>query len=194
MPVALVDLLAAHQLKVGILLALLKKERTGAGSYVSASLLESAIASLANQATNWLMAGHVPHRLGAMHPNIAPYGDIFYSADDKPIVIAAGTERQFRSLCQCIEQPEVATASAFATNADRVRGRKALRDRLEPAFSRFTRSELMQRFLEKDVPAGSIRSMPEVFELPQAQAMILEEELPDGKISRRVKTVVFRLQ
>src|SRR5690606_4167760 len=83
MPVALIDILAAHQLKEAILIALLHRERTGKGSHVSASLFGSAIASLANQASNWLMAGHIPQRMGSAHPNIAPYGDVFYTNDDK---------------------------------------------------------------------------------------------------------------
>lgn len=66
LPVALIDILAAHQLKEAILLALLHRERTGEGSVVTASLLESALASLANQASNYLMIGHIPN---AWEPN-----------------------------------------------------------------------------------------------------------------------------
>jgi crotonobetainyl-CoA:carnitine CoA-transferase CaiB-like acyl-CoA transferase len=65
-PVAVIDLMAAHQLKEGILLALLQRERHGLGAKVSVSLYDAAIASLANQATNWLMAGHIPQRLGSL--------------------------------------------------------------------------------------------------------------------------------
>ena len=65
MPVALVDLLAAHQLKEGILVALLQRERTGTGRHVHVSLLDAAIASLANQASNYLVAGVVPQRMGS---------------------------------------------------------------------------------------------------------------------------------
>ena len=107
MPVALIDLLAAHQLKEGILVALLQRQQTGKGSFVTASLVESAISSLANQATNWLMGNHIPQRMGTMHPNIAPYGDVFYTADDKPIVLAVGTERQFENLCAVLNISEI---------------------------------------------------------------------------------------
>ncbi len=193
MPVALIDLLAAHQLKEGILLALLHRERTGAGSLVSASLFDAAISSLANQATNWLMAGHVPQRMGAMHPNIAPYGDIFLTRDEKPVVVAAGTERQFQRLCACLGAPALAEEPAFADNAARVRNRTDLRERLAPHFRDFDRADLMAQFLAQGVPAGSIRTLPEVFELPAAQHLLLEDVLPDGQSGRRVRTVVFNI-
>lgn len=194
MPVALIDLLAAHQLKEGILLALLRRERSGQGALVTTSLLEAAIASLANQATNWLMAGHLPQPMGTMHPNIAPYGDVFYTKDDKPVVLAVGTERQFRALCAIVGLPELIADNRFKTNHLRVGNRQELKDLLRPQFSGFTRSDLMKALQEKGVPAGSIRNMEEVFELEQAQAMILREGSPEGGESQRVKTVAFQIE
>ena len=81
MPVALIDVLAAHQLKEAILIALLKKQKSGKGSKISVSLFDSAVASLVNQATNWLVAGYLPKASGSLHPNIAPYGEIFKTKD-----------------------------------------------------------------------------------------------------------------
>lgn len=193
MPVALIDLLAAHQLKEGILLALLQRERTGQGTLVTASLLESAIASLANQASNWLMAGHLPERMGCMHPNIAPYGDIFYAQDGKPLVLAIGNDQQFARLCQCLGLEQLPVDPRFASNPERVRHREALRQALAPPFQSYSREEWMQRFAQYGVPAGSIRNMQEVFERPQAQEMILEEVI-DGQLTKRVRTVAFEVK
>jgi len=194
MPVALIDLLAAHQLKEGILLALLHRERTGEGSLVTTSLLESAIASLANQATNWLMGGHIPQRMGTQHPNIAPYGDIFYTKDEKPVLLATGTERQFQQLCKILKMEALAKAERFATNAARVQHRSALREALVEPIKNWMRDELLQKLHEANVPAASIRTMPEVFELQKAQEMILTEELDDGRLSKRVQTVAFSMR
>lgn len=191
MPVALIDLLAAHQLKEGILLALLHRERTGEGSTVSTSLLEAAVASLANQATNWLMEGHIPQPMGSQHPNIAPYGDVFLTADEKPVVIAAGTEQQFVRLCEALELPGLPADERFSQNARRVQQREALRAELAPAFKRLDRATLIAKLGEAGVPVGSIRNMKEVFDRPQAQRMVLEEPLPDGRVSRRVATIAF---
>ncbi len=189
MPVALIDLLAAHQLKEGILVALLHLYKTGEGSYISVSLFESAVASLANQATNWLMAGHIPQRMGTQHPNIAPYGDIFYTKDEKSIVLAIGTERQFQNLCKLLK---INSDERFINNANRVKNRAALIELLQPAVLLFDRDALLQLFHEAGVPAAAIRTMPEVFEHPLAKAMILEERMPNGQQSRRVKTIVFK--
>lgn len=194
MPVALIDLLAAHQLKEGLLLALLHRERTGKGSTVSTSLLEAAVASLANQATNWLMEGHIPQPMGSQHPNIAPYGDVFLTADDKPVVIAAGTEQQFVRLCEQLGLPALPADERFSQNARRVQQREALRAELAPAFKRLDRATLIKKLGEAGVPVGSIRNMKEVFDRPQAQRMVLEEPLPDGRMSRRVATVAFSIK
>src|SRR5882672_7963783 len=88
MPVALVDVLAGHHMKEGLLLALLRRERTGIGELVEVSLLQSAISSLVNQASNWLVVNKLPRRQGSAHPNIAPYGDLFETADGKMILLA----------------------------------------------------------------------------------------------------------
>ncbi|MYI98320.1 MAG: CoA transferase, partial [Gemmatimonadetes bacterium] len=76
MPVALIDLLLAHQLKESLLIALIERMQSGRGSYNTVSLFQSGVASLANQAANYLVAGSVPGRTGSDHPNIAPYGTV----------------------------------------------------------------------------------------------------------------------
>ncbi|HAS40233.1 MAG TPA: carnitine dehydratase [Microscillaceae bacterium] len=194
MPVALIDILAAHQLKEAILLALYQRTQTGKGSYVSVSLLEAALASLANQATNWLMGEHIPQRMGTQHPNIAPYGDIFYTKDEKPVILAVGTEKQFIALCHCLGIPEVANDDRFSQNQARVQNRTFLKEVLSPAIQVHLMEDLMQDFHREGVPAGQIRTMPEVFEQPKAQEMILDAQMQDGTHSRRVKTVAFSLK
>ena len=194
MPVALIDLLAAHQLKEAILIALLHKERTGEGSYVSTSLFESAIASLANQATNWLMEGYIPQRMGSAHPNISPYGDIFYSKDNKLITLAVGTEKQFKSLCECLGKPELVDDSRFKINVLRVENRKQLKDELKQLILNFNRKDLNDLFEKNGVPAGNINNMREVFEIPLSKSMILEERKEDGNLSKRVRTVSFKVK
>lgn len=194
MPVALIDLLAAHQLKEGLLLALLRREQNGQGAFVSVSLLESAIASLANQATNWLMAGHIPQPMGSMHPNIAPYGDIFYTADAKPIVLAIGNDKQYQALCHTLGLPQLAHNEKFISNAVRVRHRQALCDVLASAIRRFQRDELLNLLHEAGVPCGGIRNMAEVFQHPMARAMLLHEPDERGKPTTRPRTTVFKIK
>ncbi|MFT4600154.1 MAG: crotonobetainyl-CoA:carnitine CoA-transferase CaiB-like acyl-CoA transferase, partial [Arenicella sp.] len=91
MPVAFIDLFAAHQLKEGILEALLERNATGKAYHVKVSLFDAALASLANQATNYLIAGHVAQPMGSKHPNIAPYGELFKTKDERLITFAIGS-------------------------------------------------------------------------------------------------------
>lgn len=193
MPVAFIDTLAAHQLKEGILMALLHRERSGQGAVVTCSLMESALASLVNQASNYLNAGVVPQRMGTAHPNIAPYGDIFACADGQSILLAVGTERQFRRLCQVLQLENLLEDPAYQTNAARVVHRPALNALLARAIERQAIETLLQAFKQAGVPAARIRDMRAVFELPEAQAMVLAETTPEGIETKRVRTVAFRM-
>lgn len=192
MPVALMDLLAAHQLKQGILLALWEKEKTGKGCHVSTNLFDAGLAMLSNQATNWLMAGHIPQPMGSAHPNICPYGDILVCADGKKIVLAAGTEHQFEVLCQILGNAALAQDPRFATNPQRVTHRVELVPELNKLSANFAGDDLLLQLQTAKVPAGAILNMQQVFENPQAQAMVIEEDM-DGVKTKRVKTVGFSI-
>lgn len=189
MPVALIDLLAAHQLKEGILIALLQKERSGEGAYVSVSLRDAAVASLANQASNWLVAGHIPQRMGSRHPNIAPYGDVFTTADDRQLVLAIGNDQQFQVLCQRLEQTDMLTDPRFISNESRVKNRETLIAGLSAAIAAFPLAYLEKIFHAQGVPFGRVRNMQEVFSDPEVAELVLTDE-GGGK---RVRTAVFRL-
>ncbi len=193
MPVALIDLLAAHHLKEGILLALWEREKTGRGAIVRASLFESAIASLANQATNWLMGAHVPEPMGSMHPNIAPYGDQFRCADGQVLVLAIGTEVHFHRLCQVLGDPDLAQHADYRSNALRVRHRDTLFSRLQDLFKVKDAASWLVLFHDAGVPAAPIRDLADVFDLPEARALILEST-EEGVITRRVRTKGFTLE
>lgn len=194
MPVALMDLLAAHQLKEGILTALLQRERTGQGCEVTVSLFDTGVASLANQAANWLNVGHLPQRIGSRHPNIAPYGEVFYSKDGKPLIVSTGTEQQFQALCELLEVPQLADDGRFNTNTLRLEHRDALAEKLWAAFRRFPSEMILEKCHAVQVPVAPIRNLQEVFELPAARDLVLEEKMEDGSVSQRVRTVVFNLK
>lgn len=190
MPVAVIDLLAGHQLKEAALLALLKRERTGKGSLVTCSLERTSLASLANQATNYLMQDHVAQPMGTLHPNIAPYGDWFRTADDRVLVLAVGSNPQFVELCAVLGIEGVAHEAEFATNAERVVHRKGLHAKLASAI-RTKQSEALGTALDHaGVPHGWVRSMDEVLHTPAAQAMIREEVI-DGVPTRRLSSIAF---
>lgn len=175
MPVALMDLLAGHQLKEGILAALLERERTGRGRRVAVSLYEAGVTALANQAANYLMTGVVPARLGSAHPNIVPYGSSYRCKDGGFVVLAVGTDRQFVRLAACLGDVELASDPRFETNALRVRNRGELESRLSSRVLQFDRDSLVGDLREADVPAGAVRDVREAVLDPLAAHLVLAD-------------------
>jgi crotonobetainyl-CoA:carnitine CoA-transferase CaiB-like acyl-CoA transferase len=173
MPVALVDILAGHQLKEGILLAMLEKSRLGTGGFVEVSLIQAAISSLANQATNWLIEKKIPQKQGSAHPNITPYGDVFVTSEGHEILLAVGTDKQFRDLCDLLEMPEIALDSKFATNSSRVLNRALLNQVLHERLSGHDADSITKALNKAKIPAGVIKNIKEVFDTPQAKELLL---------------------
>jgi crotonobetainyl-CoA:carnitine CoA-transferase CaiB-like acyl-CoA transferase len=171
MPVALIDILAGHQLKEAILIALINRYKNKKGAHVSVSLFDSAVASLANQATNWLIGGHLPKATGSLHPNIAPYGELFETKDTHLITFAIGNNKQFKSLCELIQYPGLTKDKNYATNQLRVQNRIQLYSILYNYIKQFNFKELFKLCLENEIPIGKIRDLKEVFELPEAKEM-----------------------
>lgn len=193
MPVALIDLLAAHQLKEGILLAMLQQEKKKQAVKVSVSLFDAAIAALANQATNWLMGNHIPQAMGSLHPNIAPYGECFVSADNKQIVLAVGNDKQFKALCKLLNLEQITKDDRYKNNQARVNNRHLLAEILSGKIMKWKRNDLLSQLIEHNVPAGAIRNMKEVFELPEAQERLLEET-KEGELLKTVRGNAFKIE
>lgn len=191
MPVALIDVLAGHQLKEGLLVALIERIKTGKGRKVSVSLYDSAVASLANQATNWLMGGHIAKPIGSTHPNICPYGELFTTANGELITFAIGSNKQFGNLCESLNLADLITDVRFKNNFSRVKNRVELEGLISAKVKGFISSELINELHKKFVPVAKINSIDEVFQSSEAKAMVLNETIAGVK-TQRVKTVVFK--
>jgi len=174
LPVALMDVLTAHQLKEGILVALLHRERTGQGSEVQTTLYDSGVASLVNQASNWLNAGHLPQRMGSQHPNIAPYGDILLTKDKVEIILSTGTEGQFEKLLQVLDLKRLKNDNRFIKNANRLTHRSALMKELNIAATQITAADFLDACEKEGVPVAPIRNLKMVFDDPRTQEMLLQ--------------------
>ncbi|MBS1645745.1 MAG: CoA transferase [Bacteroidetes bacterium] len=172
MPVAMIDLLTAHQLKEAILLALWQQKKTKKGCKISVSLFDTAVASLANQATNWLIAKHVAQRTGSLHPNIAPYGEIFTTQDKHQVTFAIGSNMQFAKLCELLGVEKTATQEKFSTNQLRVINRNKLAVILKQEVKKYPLSYLQKKCIQKKVPFAKIRNIQEVFDLPEAKKLV----------------------
>jgi len=191
MPVALIDVLLAHQMKEAILLALLERILTGKGQHISLSLFQSGVASLVNQATNYLVAHTIPTRRGSDHPNISPYGTIFTTKDGRDLVLAVGTEAQFKKLVIILGCPRLVEDSRFQTNTLRVEHNVALKAILSDYIAQFERDDLLQQLHTAQVPAGPLYSMDDVFKQPLAQAMLITGQLANNQSITGVRSIAF---
>ncbi len=171
MPVALVDVLAAHQLKEGLLLALWQQNTDGMGRRIHVSLIQAALAALVNQGTNYLVAGQIPGPMGNEHPNIVPYGRPFVCADGRALVLAVGTDKQFSVLCAILGIPELASNVKAQTNASRVQHRAWINEQLEQVFWSFHSEELIRHFEAASIPFGRMNLLTEVAALPAAEKL-----------------------
>lgn len=190
MPVALMDLLAAHQLKQGLLTALYQRTVTGRGALVQVSLFDSALAALANQAATWLVTGHDPQPLGSGHPSIVPYGTVYRAADGCQLVLAVGSDRQFELLSTALQRADWATDPRFQTNAARVAHRAELETLLRARVGEVAGEELLLTLERLAVPAGAVRTVGQVLGSKPAESMILP---PTADFPRAgLRTVAFQ--
>lgn len=191
MPVALIDLLLAHQLKEALLIALIERMQSGRGSCNTVSLFQSGVASLANQAANYLVAGSVPGRTGSDHPNIAPYGTVFRARNGDPVVLAVGTDSQFKSLCEVLDIPEASEDARYATNPQRVVHRDALNALLAQRIAGLERDALLEQLRSRKVPAGAVRRLDEVLAHESVEPLLLQGKRTDGVPIRGLRTITF---
>jgi crotonobetainyl-CoA:carnitine CoA-transferase CaiB-like acyl-CoA transferase len=173
MPVALIDILAAHQIKEAILLGYIDRIKTGKGSFVECSLLQAGISSLANQASNYLNTGTIPERNGSDHPNIFPYGTTFLTKDKKNILLAIGNDKQFKIFCKIVDTENKIPLEKYAENYERVKNRNKLKKIIIGIIKNYLSEDLIKILNENKIPAALIKNMKDVFEQNQAKELLL---------------------
>ncbi|MFG2123477.1 CaiB/BaiF CoA transferase family protein [Streptomyces sp. NPDC048710] len=166
---AMGDLGAALFGIIGVTSALVERERTGRGQYVTTSLYESLLALHVNWATGYFATGERPARLGSGHPSLVPYQA--YPASDGHFVIAVGNDAQFRKLCAVLGHPEWADDPRFATNRARVDNRSALNTGLNAVLAGATVVHWCGLLKDAGVPVTPIRTLDEVYDCPQTEAL-----------------------
>jgi formyl-CoA transferase len=174
--IPIIDITSGMFAATAILAALRARDLTGEGQLVDLSLFDSHVALLTNVASNYLVGGEPPHRLGNAHPNLVPY-DAF-SARDGWFILGVANEKQWGLVCDLLDRPDLKTDSRFATNRDRVGNREILVAELNSIFSQRDVNDWLADLAKAGLPCGRINSIPEVFAHPQAQAreMTLESE------------------
>ena len=162
--VGIADIVCGFYAANAIQAALLKRHETGRGQHIDVALLDSTVAWLINEGTNYLVSGQVPRRRGNAHPNIVPYQ--LFETSDGEIVIAVGNDGQFRRFAEVLGQPGLADDPRFATNPARLEHRDALIALLKPIIATKTRGWLIETLAPIGVPVGPVNDIREAFADP----------------------------
>ncbi|GGD60133.1 CaiB/BaiF CoA transferase family protein [Lacimicrobium alkaliphilum] len=190
--VAVADLMTGMYGVSAILAALYEREQSGQGQHIDLALLDTQVAWLANQASNYLVSGEVPQRMGTAHPNIVPYQSL--KVKDGFILLAVGNDQQFQRCCTVLGDAELAFDNRFSTNARRVQHRLSLIPRLEALLCMQPLDHWLAQLAEAGVPCGPINTLDRVFAEPQVRHRRMQFDLPHpiaGKVPMVANPVKF---
>lgn len=174
--VPIIDIMTGMYGAVSVLAALARREACGQGEYIDIGMLDVTVATLCNQAMNYLISGRIPQCNGNAHPNIQPQ-DVFACRDGN-IVLAVGNDGQFAKFCEVLKRPELACDERFAKNAARVRNHDALQPLIVAELAQRDRSDLIDALDRAGVPCGPINTISEVFEDPQVRHRQMLVDVP----------------
>lgn len=166
--VAMADLSTGMYATVSILMALRHAERTGEGQQIDVSLLDTQIAMLANQGSNWLVGGINPGRLGNRHPTVVPYKT--FEVADGVMIIAIGNDGQFRAFCTEMGVPEWAQDERFNTGRQRLINRDAIEAMVQDIVRPYESGPLIERLAAAGVPAGPVNTVKDIYADPFIEA------------------------
>jgi crotonobetainyl-CoA:carnitine CoA-transferase CaiB-like acyl-CoA transferase len=179
---AIADVSAGLWAALGIMTALLEREKSGKGQWVQSSLLNAGIGLLDFQAARYTMKGEVPPQVGNDHPTSMPTSA--YKTRDGYMNLAASGDGMWKRVCQAIGRESLAADARFKTNEDRAQNRTALNAELNGALAARTSAEWIEVFNKIGVPCGPINRMNEVFADPQVQHLGAAVEVDHPKIGK----------
>ena len=173
--VPIADIITGMYASIAICAALANRAESGKGQHLDLALLDSQIALLAYQNTNYFSTGTPPKRIGNLHPNIVPYQP--FKSSDGEVIVACGNDNLFRKFCDAAGCPELATDPRFATNGKRVENRAEMTRLIQEIFQKKTTAEWLALLESAGVPNGPINDIAQVFEEPQVKARGVKIEL-----------------
>jgi glutaryl-CoA transferase len=180
--VALADVLAGKDAAISILAALASRSAAPADRRLFVSLAHSATSALVNVAQNVLLTGREAARYGNAHANLVPYQA--FSASDRQLILAVGSDSQWRNCARALELPALASDMGLATNAGRVARRDEVVAILGDRLLTRTAAEWIERLEAVGVPCGIVRSVREALEGVAATATSGIAPLPPGRVRR----------
>ena len=183
-PVA--DIITGMYASIAICAAIAHRAETGVGQQLDLALLDSQIALLAYQNTNYFATGKPPKRIGNLHPNIVPYQP--FKTADGDVILACGNDNLFRKFCAAAGCAELVDDPRFTSNGKRVENRAELTRRLQAVFAQRGTRAWVELLEAAGVPNGPINDVAQVFEEPQVKARGIKVEL-DHPVAGRLPTV-----
>jgi crotonobetainyl-CoA:carnitine CoA-transferase CaiB-like acyl-CoA transferase len=166
--VPIADIITGMYASIAVCAALAHRAQSGKGQHLDLALLDSQVALLAYQNTNYFATGTPPQRIGNLHPNIVPYQP--FRASDGEVILACGNDNLYRKFCAAAGCPELASDARFLTNGKRVENRTELTRLLGEIFGRRSKREWVDLLDAAGVPNGPINDIAQVFAEPQVQA------------------------
>ena len=191
-PIAIADMACGLYSTIGILAALLAREKTGVGQSLDMALFDSQLTLLINAGSNFLNAGESPRRWGNAHPSSVPY-QVFRGGDGRHFVAAIGTDAIWLRLLHVIGATDtLGVDPRFLTNALRTKHREALIALLCDIFERAPADAWLSRMIAEDIPASAIQTVGEALHDPQALArgLIVEIQHPMLDVVRSIANPV----
>ncbi len=171
------DITAGLFTAVGINAALAARGSAGKGVKVDVSMLDCQVAILENAIARFGATGEVPGPLGARHPSITPFEA--YATRDGHVVIAAGNDALFETLCRAIGRPELASNPLFLTNEARTKHASALKDEIEATLAKRETALWLHVLEESGVPCGPINTVRDLLDDAQVAARNMIVTVPD---------------
>lgn len=168
-PTPMADITTGLYSTIGILTALLARERTGRGQVLDMALFDSQITWLENVAAAFLATGEPPRRQGNAHPQVAPYQP-FQAADGKWVIVGVGSDAIWPKFCKAAGLDSLAGDPRFTTNASRVEHRAELVALVAACVARRASAEWLHILREAGIPCGPINTVAEALRDPQAAA------------------------
>lgn len=175
------DLAAGMFGTVGVQAAVIERQRTGLGKHVDVAMLDAQVALLENALARYQVEGSVPGPIGSRHPSITPFG--VFKAQDGYLVLAAGNDRIFPTLCDAIGLPQVPADARFRTNHDRCEHHHELKALIEQALAARTVRAWLAHLQTRGIPSGPMNDVSGVMQDPQirARGMLVAMPLPNGQ-------------
>ena len=167
---SIADIAAGMYAYTSILAALLQRGRTGRGSHIDISMLESMVEWMGYPLYYAFDGASPPPRAGAAHATIYPYGP-FPAGDGHTVMLGLQNEREWSAFCQrVLLEPELAVDERFSSNARRTSNRTALRSIIIETFAEMTADEVIQRLDEAQIANARVNDMHDVWQHPQLKA------------------------